>query len=48
MALRLSVGWASPSAVGELDTAMRTAEERMYAERRRTARTEVAGPDASR
>jgi len=48
VALRLSVGWASPSAVGELDTAMRTAEERMYAERRRTARTEVAGPDASR
>lgn len=48
VALRLSVGWASPSAVGELDTAMRTAEERMYAERRRTARAGIADPDASR
>ena len=48
VALRLSVGWASPSAVGELDTAVRTAEERMYAERRRIGRTEVADPDASR
>jgi diguanylate cyclase (GGDEF)-like protein len=36
-ALRLSLGWASPGAVGELDTALRTAEERMYAERRRAA-----------
>jgi diguanylate cyclase (GGDEF)-like protein len=48
VALRLSVGWASPSAVGELDTAVRTAEERMYAERRRTTRVAVANPDASR
>lgn len=48
VALRLSVGWASPSAVGELDTAIRTAEERMYAERRRTARAGVADTDASR
>ncbi|MFH0751013.1 MAG: diguanylate cyclase [Chloroflexota bacterium] len=48
VALRLSVGWASPSAVGELDTALRTAEERMYAERRRAARARVADPDASR
>jgi diguanylate cyclase (GGDEF)-like protein len=48
VALRLSVGWASPSAVGELDTAIRTAEERMYAERRRTARAGVADSDASR
>ena len=48
VALRLSVGWASPSAVGELDTAIRTAEERMYAERRRAARAGVADPDASR
>jgi diguanylate cyclase (GGDEF)-like protein len=48
VALRLSVGWASPSAVGELDTAVRTAEERMYAERRRTTRVSVTNPDASR
>jgi len=48
VALRLSVGWASPSAVGELDTAVRTAEERMYAERRRASRVAVANPDASR
>ena len=48
VALRLSVGWASPSAVGELDTAVRTAEERMYAERRRTSRVSVTNPDASR
>ncbi len=48
VALRLSVGWASPSAVGELDTAVRTAEERMYAERRRTTRVAVTNPDASR
>ena len=48
VALRLSVGWASPSAVGELDTAVRTAEERMYTERRRTAHAGVAEPDSSR
>ena len=48
VALRLSVGWASPSPVGELDTALRTAEERMYAERRRAARAGVSDPDASR
>jgi len=44
-ALHLSMGWASPSAVGELDTALRTAEERMYAERRRAARVGPS-PDA--
>jgi diguanylate cyclase (GGDEF)-like protein len=38
VAMHLSMGWASPSAVGELDTALRTAEERMYAERRRAGR----------
>jgi len=48
VALRLSMGWASPSAVGELDTAVRTAEERMYAERRRSARAGTPDPDASR
>jgi diguanylate cyclase (GGDEF)-like protein len=48
VALRLSLGWASPSAVGELDTAVRTAEERMYAERRRASRVAVTNPDASR
>jgi len=48
VALRISVGWASPSAVGELDTALRTAEERMYAERRRATRGGVTDPDASR
>ena len=46
-AMRLSLGWASPSAVGELDTALRTAEERMYAERRRAARAGSGGPGAS-
>ncbi len=48
VALHLTMGWASPSAVGELDTALRTAEERMYAERRRAARAGAAGSDASR
>ncbi len=48
VALHLSIGWASPSAVGELDTALRTAEERMYAERRRAARAGVGDSDASR
>ncbi len=46
--MRLSLGWASPSAVGELDTALRTAEERMYAERRRAARAGSGDPGASR
>jgi diguanylate cyclase (GGDEF)-like protein len=45
VALHLSIGWASPTAVGELDTAMRAAEERMYAERRRMSRQGSAGPD---
>ena len=45
VALRLSIGWASPTAVGELDTALRSAEERMYAERRRAARSGSAGLD---
>ncbi len=48
VALRLSVGWASPSAVGDLDTALRTAEERMYGERRRAARAGVSDTDAAR
>ena len=47
-AMRLSLGWASPSAVGELDTALRTAEERMYAERRRATRAGSGDPGASR
>ena len=48
VALHLSMGWASPSAVGELDTALRTAEERMFSERRRAARAGASDPDASR
>ena len=48
VALHVAMGWASPSAVGELDTALRTAEERMYAERRRAARAGVTDSDASR
>jgi diguanylate cyclase (GGDEF)-like protein len=48
VALHVAMGWASPSAVGELDTAVRTAEERMYAERRRAARAGVTDSDASR
>jgi hypothetical protein len=48
VSLRLSLGWASPSAVGELDTALRTAEERMYAERRRAARAGIGEPGAPR
>jgi diguanylate cyclase (GGDEF)-like protein len=38
VALHLAMGWASPTPVGEIDTALRSAEERMYAERRRTTR----------
>ncbi len=34
VALRLSVGWASPNGTGDLATAARLAEERMQAERR--------------
>ena len=45
VALHLSIGWASPTAVGELDTAMRAAEERMYAERHRASRQGSAGAD---
>jgi diguanylate cyclase (GGDEF)-like protein len=48
VALRLAIGWASPTAVGELDTALRTAEERMYAERRRGTRPGAAGNDPIR
>ena len=44
VALHLSIGWASPTAVGELDTALRTAEERMYAERRRARAPGRAAP----
>ncbi len=35
VALRLSIGWASPTSVGGLEGAVRTAEDRMYGERRR-------------
>lgn len=45
VALHLSIGWASPTAVGEIDTALRSAEERMYAERRRAGRPGPAGAD---
>ncbi len=48
VSLHVSMGWASPSAVGELDTALRTAEERMYAERRRAARAGIGDSGASR
>lgn len=48
VALHLSIGWASPTAVGEMDTALRAAEERMYAERRRAARNGMAGADPAR
>jgi len=40
VSLHLSVGWASPTAVGQLDTALRAAEERMIADRRRAHRAE--------
>jgi diguanylate cyclase len=40
VALHLSIGWASPTAVGQLDTALRAAEERLMADRRRTRRPE--------
>ena len=45
VALHLAIGWASPTQVGEVDTAMRVAEERMYAERRRVARSDSAGAE---
>jgi len=48
VALHLSIGWASPTPVGEIDTALRTAEERMYAERRRAPRSGMAGADPTR
>jgi diguanylate cyclase (GGDEF)-like protein len=48
VALHLSIGWASPTPVGEIDTALRAAEERMYAERRRAARPGMAGADPTR
>lgn len=38
VALRLSLGWASPPSSGELDVAFRLAEQRLYAERRGTMR----------
>jgi diguanylate cyclase (GGDEF)-like protein len=41
VSLHLSIGWASPTAVGQLDTALRAAEERMLADRRRTRRPEA-------
>ena len=48
VALHLSIGWASPTPVGEIDTALRAAEERMYAERRRPPRPGIAGADPTR
>jgi diguanylate cyclase (GGDEF)-like protein len=48
VALHLSIGWASPTPVGEIDTAVRAAEERMYAERRRAAHSGTAGADPTR
>ena len=48
VALHLSIGWASPTAVGELETAIRAAEERMYAERRRASRQGSADADPTR
>ncbi len=45
VALHLSIGWASPTPVGEIDTALRVAEERMYAERRRATRSGTVGGD---
>jgi diguanylate cyclase (GGDEF)-like protein len=48
VALHLSIGWASPTPVGEIDTALRAAEERMYAERRRSSRPGMAGADPAR
>ncbi len=45
VALHLAIGWASPTQVGEVDTAMRVAEERMYAERRRVSRSDSAGAE---
>jgi diguanylate cyclase (GGDEF)-like protein len=47
VALHLSMGWASPTPVGEIDTALRAAEERMYAERRR-ARSGTVDADPTR
>lgn len=38
VALRLSLGWASPPPSGDLDTAFRLAEQRLYAERRGSVR----------
>lgn len=37
--LHLSIGWAAPGTGGDLDTALRTAEDRMYADRARASRT---------
>jgi diguanylate cyclase (GGDEF)-like protein len=48
VALHLSIGWASPTPVGEIDTALRAAEERMYAERRRATRSGMGGDDPTR
>ena len=45
VALHLSIGWASPTAVGELGTALHAAEERMLADRRTRRRSE---PDPAR
>jgi len=48
VALHMSIGWASPTPVGEIDTALRAAEERMYAERRRATRSGMGGDDPTR
>jgi diguanylate cyclase (GGDEF)-like protein len=46
IALRLSIGWASPAATRDLSDAMSAAQDRMYAEQRRNARrTTESQPD---
>jgi len=49
LALRLSIGWASPMVDGELGAALRVAEDRMHREQRRAApwRPEVSRAEAS-
>ena len=42
VATRLAVGWACPRAGADLNAAVRIAEERLQADRRRTARPEVS------
>ncbi len=46
IALRLSIGWASPATDGDLRSAVRIAEERMHREQRRPAPWRAAEPTA--